>query len=114
MAKRLVDFFGCGFAAQAVLFPQITDGGGVLDEFIRPPDANDWGLDLLVSQMIANDAAVAALQYMILDGHDDVCGTGKKLGGSGVDWLGVSRVDDGGIDVLRACLLYTSPSPRDA
>ena len=38
---------------------------------------------------------------------------GSMAGDVGFDPLGLSEIDDLGIDLYWFCLLYTSPSPRD-
>ncbi len=88
-----------------MLVTQVTNRRGVFDEFIRPADTNDRRLNLLVGQMISDDAAVAAFQHMILDGHDDIRSLGKKLGRTAIDRLGEARVDDGDVDVFSAKFL---------
>ena len=72
----------------------------MLDELVRPTDADDRGLDILIGQVIANDAAVTALQHVVLDGHNNIRRLGEKLGGPGINRLGEARVDDRSVDVF--------------
>ena len=72
LAKRLADLFSRVGTGEAVLFTQVTHRRGVLDELVRPADAHHRRGDAAVTQMIAHDAAVAALDHVILDGDDHV------------------------------------------
>src|SRR5258706_15214054 len=92
-------FFDGGLGSEAVLFPQDVHCA-MLDELIRPADADDGGFDTGVIEMFDDGAAEAVVQDMVLDGADDFDAACKEFDGAGIERLDPAGIDHSGADAL--------------
>ncbi len=70
--------------------------GAMLDELIRPADADDGRRDTLVGEVFHDGAAEAVVEDVVFHGADDFAAAGEELNGGGIEGLDPAGVDDGG------------------
>src|SRR5689334_23093227 len=86
--------------------------GSVLDELIRPPDADDGNLDAPFAEEFQDRAAVSTRKDVVFQGDDDFRDPAESSGQLRVNRLGEARVDDGAIETFGGEL--GSSLPGDA
>ena len=69
MAKVWANAFECGFGGEAVLRAERFDLA-VLDELVRPADADDRGFDSLLREAFEDCGAEAAGEDVVLEGDE--------------------------------------------
>ena len=82
-----------GFHREAVLFTEDGDGA-MLDELVRPANANNRGLDALVGKVVDDGAAEAIVQDMVLHSAEDIASRREKLDGRVIEGFDPSSIDD--------------------
>ena len=92
-------FLDKGVGGDAVLFAKDRNRS-VLDEFIRPSDANDGRVNVLRVQMLDDGAAEAVVEHVIFERADNFHAAREKLERPGVHRLDPARIDQGHGDAV--------------
>ena len=92
-----VDLLDDAFRGETMPLTQVVDGAGVFDEGIGPADADHRGGDTPVGERLQDDAAVAAHERVVFEGHDDVGGAAEELVCGDVEGFAESRIDEGAV-----------------
>ncbi len=74
--------------------------GAVVDEFIRPPDSDDWSGDALSREVLDDGAAEAVVENVVFESADHIAAAGEEFDGRGVEWFDPAGVDHGGFDAV--------------
>ena len=116
------DLFNCSLCSDPMLLSQDRDRT-MLNELIRPTNANDRRCDSRIGQAFHDGAAKPIVKNMILERADHINATGKELERAGIQWFDPSRVDQrdgnafsfqkiGGFSAPRRTCFPVRPVPR--
>ena len=87
------DFFHERVRRDAVFFAQDRNAA-VLDELVRPANANDRRVDLVAVQMLHHGAAKSVVQNVVLNRANHFDAARKKFQRAGIERLDPARIDE--------------------
>ena len=85
---------------ESVLAAQFILRGGVLNELIRPTDADNRCCDVLVTEQLQHRRTITAHQRVIFQRHNHVRRATEQLMRGSINRLGETRIDDSHIVIV--------------